>query len=188
MREATTTSTRRAGRKRTLAAVVAGLIMFAGVATLNAAEPATEPPTESRVVRAFAKPWKTVCRGDVCRPANVFALRFRTPPGVETTDVSATITFNYRTTPLDYAIAELFLDAEGDTRLVRMSPGGFTLQSTSRTGASQTLTWIRRGIAARGRTYTLGFVVDPRGGPPSKNGAPPLAVYGTNVAVIVQMS
>lgn len=140
---------------------------------------------DERVVRSFTKPWKTVCRGDVCRPANVFGFHFRTPDDRDTVDLTATVTFNYRTSQGDYAIAELYLDP-GQRSLTLMRPGGFTLPPTTQLGMPLTLSWVADAVDARGRTYGLGLVVDPRTGPRSRPG--PLRASGGKVTVILEIT
>jgi hypothetical protein len=156
----------RIGKAKLLGAL---LILAAGASAATAAfltgtgsasEPQVQSAALSRVERTFSRSWRSSCDFDVCTIASPFQVAITTPADRATVDVTVTVTLDYATSRGTAARAAVTIDA-GAPPNRNMAPGAFPL-APSRRLTSTTLTWVRTGLPASGRTYTFHGSVSPR--------------------------
>jgi hypothetical protein len=135
----------------------------------------------SRVERVFNRPWSSFCDFDFCAISRLFEIPVRTPADTARVDVTLTMTLEYRTTPGTAASAGAGFQAGSST--TRMDPrGGFRLAPSSQSPTTATLTWVKRGVPAAGRTHTFSAGVSLR----SLTGDDTISVRGRKLSVVIE--
>jgi hypothetical protein len=130
--------------------------------------------------RVFKKPATARCEGDSCAIPILVTVPLRTPDEVARIDVVATasVTFRTRRTTAEAALSILPRPTGG------ASPGIYPLGGAARY-RTQTVVWIRRGLAAGGRRYVFQLTLAP-GSAAARPG--PISVSTKRLAVVVTSS
>jgi hypothetical protein len=164
---------------RRAAIIALGFVAAAAAAVgVTAAVTRTSDSTGvSRVERLIATGWQSNCDFDFCA-INVVPIPYATPAGVDAVDVTATITFDYRTAGADSARVGLELD-DGTPPSETIRPRYPLRPAPIRT--TTTLTWQEKDVPAAGQEYTIDFSVSP-----SSAGNGPSVVSGRKLTVVIE--
>ena len=160
-------------------AITAGVLAGAG----GAGKTQRGSDAVSRVERAFNQAWTSECDFDACVITTFPAFPITTPTDVANVDVTMTVTLEYATTAgtAARAGAEARL-AGGSASSIGMAPtGGFRLAPSLRP-TTTTLTWVKRRLAAAGRTYNVRFGISIR----SLTGDDTYSIRGRRLAVVIE--
>ena len=147
------------GRRFVLSAVLATALLTGvvlGVLEATAGQSTTQSATVAlgRVERNFLTPVSVTCHGFEFRYSGPAVLSVTTPLTEPTVDVVIWVTFRYRTGPNP---ARALLDRVDATSFHLMRE--YRLAAT-RSGASNTIMWIKRNLRAQGAQYSFEFRID----------------------------
>ena len=128
--------------------------------------------------------WQAFCDQHECGVPTLIEVAVTTPSDVAHMDVVVTLSLDYRTSPSDWGNVHAFFSEDDVAPATSMNPGAFPIMSPSpRHFASTTLTWVKRGVPAAGRSYTFAVDVVAKDG----SGDSEATVRGTKLSVVIDM-
>jgi hypothetical protein len=170
--------------KRTTPWALVILVVIGSLIAWESASGAADPAADRRYerTRSFSPAWNARCDPHGCEVPTLIQVPVATPAGVSEVDVTAILTFDYRTTPDDWGFIEAAFRRSGGPRTL-MNPGSFPVLSPGRF-ASTSLVWVKRNVPAAGRDYTFEVSVLPRRG----DNDPDVSVRGRRLSFVVDMT